>query len=68
MHLTALIFDNDATAAYNHMIPSQCMIVSAQAGVPKGAIQMKLAALERMKYYIKTAYGTSKDHFMATFL
>jgi hypothetical protein len=29
---------------------------------------MKLAALERMKYYVKTAYGTSKDHFTATFL
>jgi hypothetical protein len=29
---------------------------------------MKLAALERMKYYVKTAYGTSKDHFMAMFL
>jgi hypothetical protein len=29
MHLTTLIFDNDATAAYDRMIPSQCMIVSA---------------------------------------
>jgi hypothetical protein len=68
MRLTALIFDNDATAACNRMIPSQCMIVSAQAGVPEGAIQMKLAALEQMKYYVKTSYGTSKDHFTATFL
>jgi hypothetical protein len=29
MHLTALIIDNDATAAYDRMIPSQCMIMSA---------------------------------------
>jgi hypothetical protein len=28
MHLTTLIFDNDATAAYDCMIPSQCMIMS----------------------------------------
>jgi hypothetical protein len=33
MHLVAIIFDNDATAAYDRMIPSQCMIVSARAGV-----------------------------------
>jgi hypothetical protein len=29
---------------------------------------MKLTALERMKYYVKTAYGASKEHFQNTFL
>jgi hypothetical protein len=31
MRLTAVIFDNDATAAYDRMIPSQCMILLARA-------------------------------------
>jgi hypothetical protein len=30
MRLTATIFDNDHTAAFDHMIPSQCTILSAQ--------------------------------------
>jgi hypothetical protein len=44
------------------------MILSAQAGVSVQAIQMKLTALEQMKYYVKTAYGGSKEHFQNTFL
>jgi hypothetical protein len=59
MHLVAIIFDNDATAAYNQMIPSQCMITSAHAGVPKSAIRMKLTVLQCMKYFVKTSYGKS---------
>ncbi len=34
MCLVAIIFDNDATTAYDWMIPSQCMITSAHTGVP----------------------------------
>jgi hypothetical protein len=33
MRLTAVFFDNDAKAAYDRMIPSQCMILSARAGI-----------------------------------
>jgi hypothetical protein len=68
MQLVAIIFDNDTTAAYNHMILSQCMILSAWARVSVQAIQMELTALEWMKYYVKTAYGASKEHFQNTFL
>ena len=32
------------------------------------AIQMKLTVLERMKYYFKTAFGTSSEYFQNTFL
>jgi hypothetical protein len=68
MRLVAIIFDNDATAAYNRMIPSQCMIVSARAGVNENAIKLKLTALQQMKYYVKTAYGTSSEYFCNTIL
>jgi hypothetical protein len=68
MCLVAVIFDNDATAAYDRMIPSQCMITSRRAGVPESAIQMKLTVLRRMKYFVKTAYGNSSTYFMNTSL
>jgi hypothetical protein len=45
MQLVTVIFDNDTTAAYDRMIPSQCMITSHRAGVPESAIQMKLTVL-----------------------
>lgn len=31
MKIVAVMFDNDATTAYDRMIPSQCMIVAAHA-------------------------------------
>jgi hypothetical protein len=68
MRLTAVIFDNDATAAYDRMIPSQCMILSARAGVGVKPIEMKLKVLERMQYYVKTAYGLSTSSFQNMFL
>jgi hypothetical protein len=64
----AIIFDNDAKAAYDRMTPSQCMILSARAGVSPSAIQMKLTVLKRMKYFVKTAYGASQDYFQNMFL
>jgi hypothetical protein len=63
MQLTPIIFDNDAKAAYDRMIPPQCMILSARAGVKEPAIQMKFTVLKRMKYFVKTAYGASKEYF-----
>ncbi len=68
MHLVAIIFDNNATATYNRMILSQCMIVSARAGVHENAIRLKLTALQWMKYYVKTVYGTSSEYFCNTIL
>jgi hypothetical protein len=68
MQLTAIIFDNDAKAAYDHMILSQCMILTARVGMNEPAIQMKLAALKQMKYFVKTVYGASSKYFTNTFL
>jgi hypothetical protein len=63
MRLTACMFDCDATACYDRMIPSQCMMVTARAGVSEDAINLKLTALQRMKYRVKTAYGISSNFF-----
>jgi hypothetical protein len=68
MQLIVVVLDNNAKAAYDQMIPSQCMITSARAGVPKGAIKLKLTALKQMKYFVKTAYGSSSDYIINTFL
>ena len=62
MRLTACIFDNDATACYDRMIPSQCMIVAARSGVREEEIPMTVLSL--MKYFVKTAFGISSRHFM----
>jgi hypothetical protein len=50
------------------MIPSQCMISFAQTGITEGTIHLKLTALQQMQYFVKTAYGTSSNYFMNTFL
>jgi hypothetical protein len=50
MQLTAAIFDNDYTAAFDHMIPSQCMILSAQERVNVEAIETHLRVLRETEY------------------
>jgi hypothetical protein len=61
MRLTAAIFDNDATAAYDRMIPSQCMILSAQEGVNVEAIETHLQVLRKTEYCVKLAHGISPN-------
>jgi hypothetical protein len=63
MPLTAAIFDNNATAAYDHMIPSQCMILSAQEGVNVEAIETHLRVLCETEYRMKSAHGVSPNFF-----
>jgi hypothetical protein len=60
---SAVIFDNDQTAVYNQMIPSQCMILSAQAGVNEAAIKTQLVVLHNCEYRVKSAHGISPDSF-----
>jgi hypothetical protein len=64
MQTSAVIFDNDQTAAYDHMIPSRCMILSAREGVNKAAIETQLAVLRNCEYcQVKSAHGISPDSF-----
>jgi hypothetical protein len=61
--MDACVFDNDATACYDHMIPSIVMIKCRRAGMPKPAARVVLMVLQRMEYYVRTAYGTSPQAF-----
>jgi hypothetical protein len=63
MQLTAAIFDNDHTAAFDHMIPSQCMILSVQEGVNIEAIETHLRVLCKTEYRVKSAHGVSPNFF-----
>jgi hypothetical protein len=61
--MDACVFDNDATACYDRMIPSIVMIKCRRAGMPKSATRVVLKVLEKMKYHVRTAYGTSPQAF-----
>jgi hypothetical protein len=63
MQLIAAVFDNDATAAYDQMIPSQCMILSAREGVNTEAIETHLRILRETEYRVKSAHGVSPGFF-----
>jgi hypothetical protein len=63
MQLIAAVFDNDATAAYDQMIPSQCMILSAREGVNTEAIKTHLRILRETEYRVKSAHGVSPGFF-----
>ena len=61
------IFDNDAMACFDRMIPSQCMTSGRCIGVQEGLVRLHLKISKRMKYHIKTAYGISPRHFATSF-
>ena len=61
------IFDNDAMACFDRMIPSQCMTLGRHVGVQEGPIRLHLKISKRMKYHIKTAYSISPRHFVTSF-
>ena len=61
------IFDNDAMACFDRMIPSQCMTLGRRIGVQEGPVRLHLKISKRMKHHIKTAYGISPGHFVTSF-
>jgi hypothetical protein len=62
-HMDACIFDNDATACYDWMIPSIVMLKCRCAGMPPSATKVVCTVLQRMQYYVRTAYGISTEAF-----
>jgi hypothetical protein len=66
MQLTVAIFDNDAKAAYDQTIPSQCMILSTREGVREEEFKTHLQVLRETKYRVKTAHGVSPNWFQST--
>jgi hypothetical protein len=59
-------FDNDASACYDRILVHLGMMAARRCGMPENAIQVHANTLERMKYKIKTAYGTSEEHYTGT--
>jgi hypothetical protein len=51
------MFDKDAQACYNRMIPSQTAMISRRAGMPQAAAKTFLRILLHMEYFVWTAYG-----------
>jgi hypothetical protein len=61
--MDACIFDNDASACYDRIIPSIAMIKSRRAGMSRTAANVMLTLLLRMEYHVRTAYGVSTEAF-----
>ena len=57
------MFDNDAMACYDHIIPSMAMVKCWRAGLPRPAAKVVLQFLQRAKYHVRTAYGISATVF-----
>jgi hypothetical protein len=63
LRTTATVFNNDATACYDRILPALSMICCQHLGLPPIATKFKLAFLRTAQYYIKTQYGTSDEWF-----
>jgi hypothetical protein len=60
------MMENDATACFDHMIPSLVMLSLRAYGVPEEVITLLGKTLEQMRYRIKTKIGISKCYYQHT--
>ena len=51
----------DAANCYNSIAHAIALLVFQAFGVPEEAIESMLTAIEEMKYFLRTAYGDSKN-------
>jgi Reverse transcriptase (RNA-dependent DNA polymerase) len=63
MRHTAIIFNNDAKAAFDRMVPSVGGIALRRLGAHKLAVDTLLKTLLQMKYQIRTALGLSEEAY-----
>ena len=61
--MNACMFDNDATACYDRIIPSMAMIKCQRAGLNRNAANVVLQFLQKTHYHVRTAYGISTKTF-----
>ena len=59
----AIMFDNDASACYDHIIPSLAAMMSRRAGMTRNGSHVLIRLLLNMEYYVRTAYGVSSVAF-----
>ena len=63
---TLCTFQNYAIGCFDRMIPSHSMLNSLKFGVPDQVCTLHARNLNNIKYYIKTALGTSTKSYQST--
>ena len=61
-------FDNDASACFDRIIVALAMLAARRCGMPENAVMTHAAALELMRYTVKTVYGISEASYQGTAL
>ena len=64
--LSAAISSVDATSCYDSIAHAIASLVFQTFGVPTSAIKTMLGAIQNMKYFLRTAFGDSKNFANAT--
>jgi hypothetical protein len=64
--LHAIIFNNDAKACFDRIIPSIGLMASERLGMPSTATASMLAIIKGMKFHIRIAHGISPGIFKST--
>ena len=60
------LMDNDATAAFDRVLPALCVVTCRQLGMPKSAQRFFFRLLRQMVYTTTTAHGTSTATYSAS--
>mmetsp|Transcript_7891 Transcript_7891/g.12066 ORF Transcript_7891/g.12066 Transcript_7891/m.12066 type:complete len:162 (-) Transcript_7891:62-547(-) len=63
LRANATIFNNDAKACYDRVIPGFSQLCCQSLGLPQKAAKFMLQFLFAAEYHVRTAYGTSEDHY-----
>jgi hypothetical protein len=59
----AIMFDNDARACYDRIIPSLAAMMSRRTGMTWNGAHVMIRLLLKMEYHVRTAYGVASVAF-----
>jgi hypothetical protein len=65
MRQCGALMDNDATAAFDRVLPALCVVTCRQLGMPKQAQRFFFRLLRQMEYTVTTAHGRSSATYSA---
>jgi hypothetical protein len=63
LHVIAIIFNNDAQACYDRIIPALSQVACRRLGLPRDQAVFLLAVLLSMQYHVRTIHGMSANFF-----
>ncbi len=63
----AIVFNNDAKACYDRVVPSLGLMATERLGMHATAATSMLATIFSMQYFIRTIYGLSPEFFNSIF-